>query len=123
MQEVLKPFLTKTCYHLKGHGELKGAVRDVMKELPKPKYFCKTDVHSYYDSINHYTMLMRRHGRALGAFAISNNWIREEGLTGSVCKKDFDFNINWLAWPVISTKISNWRQATVLPIFPTILPI
>lgn len=61
IQEKLKPFLAKTCYHLKGHGGLKGAVRDVMKELPKFKFFCKTDVHSYYDSIDHYTMLMRLH--------------------------------------------------------------
>ena len=61
IQEKMKPFLLKTCYHLKGHGGLKGAVRDVMKQLPKYKFFCKTDVHSYYDSINHYTMLMKLH--------------------------------------------------------------
>ena len=46
LQERLKPFLLKTCYHLKGHGGLKGAVRDVMKQLPKYKFFCKTDVRS-----------------------------------------------------------------------------
>jgi len=61
IQEKMKPFLLKTCYHLKGHGGLKGAVRDVMKHLPKYKFFCKTDVHSYYDSIDHYTMLMKLH--------------------------------------------------------------
>ena len=61
IQERLKPFLLKTCYHLKGHRGLKGAVRDVMKHLPKYKFFCKTDVHSYYDSIDHYTMLMKLH--------------------------------------------------------------
>jgi len=61
IQERLKPFLLKTCYHLKGHGGLKGAVRDVMKHLPKYKFFCKTDVHSYYDSIDHYTLLMKLH--------------------------------------------------------------
>lgn len=61
IQEKMKPFLLKTCYHLKGHGGLKCAVRDVMKQLPKYKFFCKTDVHSYYDSIDHYTMLMKLH--------------------------------------------------------------
>ena len=61
IQEKMKPFLLKICYHLKGHGGLKGAVRDVMKQLPKYKFFCKTDVHSYYDSIDHYTMLMKLH--------------------------------------------------------------
>ena len=61
IQEKLKPFLLKTCYHLKGHGGLKGAVRDVMKQLPRYKFFCKTDVHSYYDSIDHYNLLMKLH--------------------------------------------------------------
>ena len=61
IQEKLKPFLLKTCYHLKGHGGLKGAVRDVMNQLPKYKFFCKTDVRSYYDSIEHYTLLMKLH--------------------------------------------------------------
>jgi hypothetical protein len=46
-QERLKPFLVKTCYHLKGHSGLKSAVRDVVKQLPKYKFFCKTDVQSY----------------------------------------------------------------------------
>ena len=61
IQEKLKPFLPKTCYHLKGHGGLKGAVRHVMKQLPKYRFFCKTDVQSYYDSIDHYTLLMKLH--------------------------------------------------------------
>jgi len=61
IQEQLKPFLHKTCYHLKGHGGLKSAVRDVMKQLPIYKFFCKTDVDSYYDSIDHYTLLMKLH--------------------------------------------------------------
>lgn len=52
IQEKMKPFPIYTCYHLKGHGGLKGAERNVMKQLPKHKYFCKTDVHSYYDSID-----------------------------------------------------------------------
>lgn len=61
IQERLKPVLLKTCYHLKGHGGLKGAIRDVMTQLPKYKFFCKTDVNSYYDSIDHYTLLMKLH--------------------------------------------------------------
>ncbi len=61
IQEILKPFLLKTCYHLKGNRGLKGAVRDVMKQLPEYKFFCKTDVRSYYDSIDHYILLMKLH--------------------------------------------------------------
>jgi RNA-directed DNA polymerase len=61
IQGILKPFLKKSCYHLKGHGGLKGAVRDVMKDYPQYKFFCKTDVRSYYDSINHCILLMKLH--------------------------------------------------------------
>ena len=61
IQENLKPFLLKTCYHLKGHGGLKGAVREVLKEYPRYTFFCKTDVYAYYDSIDHYTLLMKLH--------------------------------------------------------------
>jgi len=59
IQEKLKPFLSKTCYHLKGHGGLKKAVRDVVTLLPKHNFFCKTDVKLYYDSIDHFTLFMK----------------------------------------------------------------
>lgn len=74
IQERLKPFLLKACYHLKGNRGLKGAVRDVMKQLPKYKFFCKTDVHSYYDSIDHYTMLMKLHDYIKDRIIISYVW-------------------------------------------------
>ncbi len=32
IQEKLKPFLLKTCYHLKGNGGLKRAVRHLKKQ-------------------------------------------------------------------------------------------
>jgi len=32
-----------------------------MQQLPKYTFFCKTDVHFYYDSINHYILLMKLH--------------------------------------------------------------
>jgi len=38
IQEKLKPYLSKTCYHLKGHGGLKGAVRDLIK-LSEVQFF------------------------------------------------------------------------------------
>ncbi|MCK5096778.1 MAG: group II intron reverse transcriptase domain-containing protein, partial [Desulfobacteraceae bacterium] len=40
---------------------MKGAVRDVMDNLPNYKFLCKTDVKSYYASINHCTLMMRLH--------------------------------------------------------------
>jgi RNA-directed DNA polymerase len=35
LQDKLNPYLSESCYHLKGHGGLKGAVRDVMDKLPE----------------------------------------------------------------------------------------
>lgn len=62
IQNKLKPYLSKTFYHLKGHGGLKGGVRDVIKLYPKYRFLCKTDVKSYYDSIDHFTLFMKLYG-------------------------------------------------------------
>lgn len=61
VQAKLQPALNRACYHLKGHGGLKGAVREAIKVMPRYRFFCKTDVRSYYDSIDHYTLLMQLH--------------------------------------------------------------
>ena len=61
LQNKLEPYLSESCYHLKGRGGLKGAVREVMDNLPNYKFFCKTDVKSYYDSIEHCTLMMKLH--------------------------------------------------------------
>jgi len=59
IQEALKPYLSKTCYHLKGHGGLIGAVRDLIKLYTKYSFFYKTDMRSYYDSIDHFILYMK----------------------------------------------------------------
>jgi hypothetical protein len=59
VQQQLKPYLSKTCYHLKGHGGLKGAIRDVAQSIHSYTFFCKTDVKLYYDSIDHFTLFMK----------------------------------------------------------------
>ena len=61
LQARLQPLLSRACYHLKGHAGLKGALLEVIKALPRYRFFCKTDVRSYYDSIDHYTLLMQLH--------------------------------------------------------------
>jgi hypothetical protein len=53
--------LSTTCYPLKGSGGLKGAARDIAGLLPKYKFFCKTDVKSYYTSIDHFNLLIKLH--------------------------------------------------------------
>jgi len=50
---------SRRCTHLKGHGGSKGAVRAVRAALPAHRFVCKSDVRSYYDSIDHSRLLDR----------------------------------------------------------------
>ncbi|MGO9570407.1 MAG: hypothetical protein ACLP5H_22980 [Desulfomonilaceae bacterium] len=59
MQETIQPLLPRACYHVKGHGGLRGAVQEVLRNYPHYRFFCKTDVESYYDSIDHHTLMFR----------------------------------------------------------------
>ena len=61
IQERLQPALSQSCYHVKGNGGLKGAVNEVLKQYPQYKFFCKTDVKSYYESIEHYILVTKLH--------------------------------------------------------------
>lgn len=51
--DELIPHLSPRCFHLAGKGGLKGAVSDVDEHLPEYEFVFRTDVKSYYASINH----------------------------------------------------------------------
>jgi hypothetical protein len=51
--------LSSRCMHIKGHGGLKQAVCDVYEALPQHQFVLKTDVKSYYASIDHGLLLDR----------------------------------------------------------------
>ena len=51
--------LSKRCTHLKGHGGAKAAVKTVEERLGENRFVLKTDVRSYYASINHELLLQR----------------------------------------------------------------
>jgi RNA-directed DNA polymerase len=51
--------LSPRCTHLKGHGGLKHAVQEVLAALPQHRFVLKTDVQSYYASIDHQLLLDR----------------------------------------------------------------
>ena len=51
--------LSRRCTHLKGHGGSKAAVRAVHAALRANRFVLKTDVASYYDSIDHCRLLDR----------------------------------------------------------------
>ena len=62
LTEHLQPILSPRCFHLAGNGGLKGAVREVAANLTKHTFVFRTDVKSYYASINH-TILMEIVGK------------------------------------------------------------
>lgn len=45
------------CTHIKGHGGAKAAVRQVRAGLPDNRFVLRTDVKSYYASIDHFLLL------------------------------------------------------------------
>ncbi len=51
--EHLEPVIAPTCVHVAGHGGAKKAVRDVFHHLPPGSHVMKSDVRSYYASIDH----------------------------------------------------------------------
>ena len=49
----LEPYLSQRCYHLAGRGGAKAAVRAVAENLDGNAFVFRTDVKSYYASIDH----------------------------------------------------------------------
>jgi hypothetical protein len=49
--------LSPRCAHLEGHGGLIYAGREVVAALPQHRFVLKTDVQSYYASIDHQLLL------------------------------------------------------------------
>ena len=57
LETILMPFLSLYCYHLKGRGGLKGAIRKVADSMGEYTFVFRTDVKSYYDSIDHHILI------------------------------------------------------------------
>lgn len=53
LSDVVKEELGGTCYHLKDCGGLKGAVREIEGQLAEHSYVLKSDIASFYASIDH----------------------------------------------------------------------
>ena len=51
--------VSRVCTHVKGHGGAKAAVRPVMRRLDTNRFVLKTDVKSYYASIDHHLLMDR----------------------------------------------------------------
>ena len=53
LSRQLAPTIARSCYHLAGHGGAKGAVRDVAAQVKQNTFVFRTDVKSYYASVDH----------------------------------------------------------------------
>ena len=51
--------ISRQCVHVKGHGGAKAAIRQIIERLPEAQFALKTDVASYYVSIDHVKLLDR----------------------------------------------------------------
>ncbi len=61
--EFLGPILSRNCYHLKGHGGAKAAVRATARHLKQGQHVMRSDVRGYYASIDHERLfnLLQKH--------------------------------------------------------------
>ncbi|MCF6442143.1 hypothetical protein L1077_22210 [Pseudoalteromonas luteoviolacea] len=57
LSEYLSPKLSQDCYHIKGKGGSKAYVMTVKAETSQYRFVCRSDVNSYYASINHQILL------------------------------------------------------------------
>ncbi|MGV8110531.1 hypothetical protein [Methanospirillum sp.] len=57
LEEHVRPFISRACTHVKGHGGMKRCIRDVQRHLPDYPFVARFDVASYYDTISHEILL------------------------------------------------------------------
>jgi hypothetical protein len=63
LTQQLAPKLSDRCCHLAGNGGAKAAVRYVLEKLPANQFVFRTDVKSYYASIDHDVLYSQLAGR------------------------------------------------------------
>ncbi len=51
--DSLEPALSDRCFHVKGHGGAKAAVREALEQLGPEVFVMKSDVKGYYANIDH----------------------------------------------------------------------
>jgi hypothetical protein len=50
---VLLPGISRSCTHVRGHGGVKGALRQIHRRLPKARFVARFDIAAYYTSMRH----------------------------------------------------------------------
>ncbi len=74
------------CYHVRGHGGAKAAVREIQRQLAGNVFVFRTDVESYYDSIDHDLLFDRlaRHVADAGILDLLRQFLRRTTERGGV---------------------------------------
>ena len=93
LAEIITPKLAiaTSCTHIKGHGGLKQSVKNIDSQLQNYQFVCKTDVKSFYESIDQYL------------------------LYELLCKQVSDKDLRYYVWQVIHRMVEcggNYRDIT-----------
>jgi RNA-directed DNA polymerase len=53
ISQILLPHIPRSCTHVRGHGGVKGALRQIQRRMPKAKFVARFDIAAYYTSMRH----------------------------------------------------------------------
>ncbi|MDA8561037.1 reverse transcriptase domain-containing protein [Nitrospinae bacterium] len=70
----LKPYISNQCVHVKGNGGGKEAVRQITRQLKDNSFVFRSDVKSYYASIDHHVLMEQLHSHIDDARVITLIW-------------------------------------------------
>ena len=70
----LKPHISSQCVHVKGNGGGKEAVRQIKRQLKDNSFVFRSDVKSYYASIDHHVLMEQLHSHINDARVITLIW-------------------------------------------------
>jgi RNA-directed DNA polymerase len=53
ISQILLPHIPRSCTHVRGHGGVKGALRQIQRRMSKAKFVARFDIAAYYTSMRH----------------------------------------------------------------------
>jgi len=51
--QILRPRIPRSCTHVRGHGGVKGAVRQIQRRMSKARFVARFDIAAFYTSMRH----------------------------------------------------------------------
>ena len=53
ISQVLRPHIPRSCTHVRGHGGVKGALRQIQRRMSKARFVARFDIAAFYTSMRH----------------------------------------------------------------------